>query len=170
MASCEMCGKEVPLAAYEIEGVRLQLCAGCGKMGTPLEPAAEAAQVRPRSALDPLGSPAPRASRRAGPALPAPDVLEGGPLELAEDYGRRIATARNAKGWSHEELGKVLNERKSIVAQLEGQTFRPSPQMIGKLERVLGVRLLEPVEGAAAPRRGHSGPMTLGDLVGRKRT
>ena len=169
VASCEMCGKETALATYEIEAVQLRLCASCGKVGIPLDPPAHEAQRAPR---DPLQSAPQRRvdhHRRSSGAAPRTDVLEGGPLELAEDYGKRIASARNAKGWTQEELGKRLNERKSIITQLEAQTFRPSPPMISRLERVLGVRLIEAVEGSAPPQRGRSGSMTLGDLVSRKR-
>jgi putative transcription factor len=74
---------------------------------------------------------------------------------LVEDYGRRIKTAREAKGLSQEDLAKLLNEKLSLIKKVEGEKVTPPPLLIRKLEHLLKVKLLEhakEVEEVSPPR------------------
>lgn len=136
---CEMCGKEASAThRTEIEGSILRVCESCRRFG----------QV-----LDPLIAPAPSAAPGARPSAPhAPgggrrtmeerDIYADMPeMELAQDWGKRIRTARESKGWTQEELGKRLNEKKSLVLKLESGNFRPPDETVRKVENLLKVRL-----------------------------
>ncbi len=138
---CEMCGKEVEATSrVRIERSVLSLCAECAKFGTPLDPppatAAAATSSGPRPAVG-----ATRAS--AGPRrLEERDLYtEIGELELAPDWGRRVRLAREGLGWTPEELGKRLNEKKSVVLKVETGGIHPPDELVRKLERLLKVRL-----------------------------
>ncbi|HYK92692.1 MAG TPA: multiprotein-bridging factor 1 family protein [Thermoplasmata archaeon] len=145
---CEMCGKEVATPnRVRVEGSVLMLCADCSKYGTVLAGPALA---------PPAGEgPAPsgtieqrlvRGSRR----LEERDLFRELPdLELAEDWPKRIRLAREKLGWSPEDFGKKLNEKKSIVLKLEAGQFRPPDTMIPRLEHLLKIRLR--ADAAAKP-------------------
>ena len=139
---CEMCGSEVASTSrVRIEQSVLQLCPACAKFGTVLDP--------PPAAAPPTGSGAPRrGSTPATRAAAGPRRLEErdlyqeiGELELASDWGRKVRVAREALGWNPEELGKRLNEKKSVVLKIESGSLHPPDTLVRKLEHLLKVRL-----------------------------
>jgi putative transcription factor len=148
---CEMCGKEVPSThRIEIEGSVLRVCESCRKFGKLLDPliapsATNAAAPRPFNG--PVGAPV-RTGRRSTEER---DVFAEVPeMELAADWGLRIRVAREARNWTQEELGKRLNEKKSLVLKLESGNFRPPDETIRKVESLLKIRLrADPREGGA---------------------
>ena len=148
---CEMCGKDVVATGrIRIEGTVLNLCGDCARFGEPIDPVPAAAA--------PSGSPA-RAppSPSGGARLGAPrrrleerDLYqEIGELELAPDWGRRVRVAREAHAWTPEDLGKKLNEKKSVVLKIESGNFHPPDALVRKLEHLLKVRLR--ADAAATP-------------------
>lgn len=139
---CEMCGNDVPATSrIQVERSVLNLCPSCAKFGLPLDPppAPPVAPTGPRAAR-PLVA-ATRAS--TGPRrMEERDLYqEIGELELAPDWGQRVRVAREALGWTPEELGKKLNEKKSVVLKVEAGGFHPPDLLVRKLERLLKVRL-----------------------------
>lgn len=148
---CEMCGKETPVTGrVRIEGTVLNVCDACARFGERVDPA-------PAPSGPPVGG-----ARSRAPLLP---VRPGGPrrleerdlyqeigeMELAPDWGKRVRVAREARTWTPEELGKKLNEKKSIVLKIESGSFRPPDALVRKLERLLQVRLRADAE-PAGPR------------------
>ena len=139
---CEMCGNDVPATSrIRIERSVLLLCPNCAKFGVPLDPP-PAAPARPAPAV--AGRPmvaatrAPSGRRR----LEERDLYqEIGELELAPDWGHRVRAARDKMGWSPEDLGKKLNEKKSVVLKIETGDFHPPDALVRKLEHLLKVRL-----------------------------
>ena len=53
--------------------------------------------------------------------------------------GRRIAAARNAKGWSQEYLGQQIGVSQQAIAKYEGPTGDISGEKLIQLSGVLGV-------------------------------
>ncbi len=150
---CEMCGKETDgIQRVRVEGTDLRLCAQCARFGTPLDPPPAPAAGSPAFAPSASAARAPAAATRPAVArrrLEERDLYqEIGELELADDWGRRVRTAREARGWTPEELGKQLNEKKSVVLKLEAGSFRPSDELVRKLEHLLKVRLRAEPEAA----------------------
>jgi len=139
---CEMCGNEVEATSrVRIEQSVLQLCPSCAKFGTLLDPPPAAASGPPSAAAR---RPASSAVLRA----PRPRRLEErdlyteiGELELAPDWGHRVRKAREALTWTPEELGKRLNEKKSVVLKIETGDLHPPDALVRKLEHLLKVRL-----------------------------
>jgi putative transcription factor len=66
---------------------------------------------------------------------------EIGELQLADDWGQRVRHAREALTWTPEELGKRLNEKKSVVLKIESGGLHPTDALVRKLEHLLKVRL-----------------------------
>jgi putative transcription factor len=148
---CEMCGKEVPSThRIEIEGSVLRVCESCRKFGKLLDPLIAPSATNaaaPRQFNGPVGAPV-RTGRRSTEER---DVFAEVPeMELAADWGLRIRVAREARNWTQEELGKRLNEKKSLVLKLESGNFRPPDETIRKVESLLKIRLrADPREGGA---------------------
>src|SRR5438034_514647 len=161
MASCEMCGKEVPsLRRAIIEGTMMSVCGSCVKFG--VEQAGAANEVTGRSRVTQS------LDRRAVRAKPR-DVYSEMQEELVEDYGDRVKRARTAKGYTLEQLGEKLKERRDTLANVESGKYHPEEALIKKLEREFGIKLKEKPEvpsgmggksfsGAAAG----DNPLTLG--------
>ena len=139
---CEMCGNDVESTSrIRIEQSVLQLCPGCAKFGTPVDPLPTPVEEAPRPTR---GTPAPGAPRPATRRrrLEERDLYaEIGELELAQDWGQRVRKAREALLWTPEELGKRLNEKKSVVLKIESGGLHPPDALVRKLEHLLKVRL-----------------------------
>jgi len=139
---CEMCGKEVPLTSrVRLERSVLSLCPDCARFGTPVDPVPTPAPV----ASGPMGfRPGMLVTKPSGPRrrLEERDLYqEIGEMELAPDWNKRIRVAREARHWTPEELGKKLNEKKSVVLKIESGGFRPPDALVRKIEHLLQVRL-----------------------------
>jgi len=149
---CEMCGNEVETTSrIRIEQSVLQLCPNCAKFGSPVDPPppAAAAVARPARAGVP---PAPPRLAPRGRRLEERDLYtEIGELELASDWGQRVRRAREALTWTPEELGKRLNEKKSVVLKIESGAIHPPDALVRKLEHLLKVRLRAEPEPASKP-------------------
>jgi len=143
---CEMCGEDVPATnAVRVEGSTLQLCPNCAKFGVAVAPPVLPAGSAPRPTAD-----APRPFARAGRRVEERDLYTELPeMELAPDWGKRIRVAREALTWTPDDLGKKLNEKKSVILKLEAGSFRPPDSTIRKVERLLRIRLRADPEPAA---------------------
>ena len=147
---CELCGKETPLTSrIRIEGTILNVGPECVRFGERIDPppspsGAATAALRPRPGVGPVR---PAGGRR----LEERDLYqEIGEMELAPDWPKRVRTAREARTWTPEDLGKKLNEKKSVVLKIESGNFRPPDDLVRKLERLLQVRLRAEAEPASS--------------------
>jgi putative transcription factor len=156
---CEMCGQEVPrLRKITIEGSVLSVCSNCVKFGSGSSSKGEGEATVPDTITERLE----RRERR----LKTRDVFESTQKELALDYSSRIRKGRQSKGMSQEDLGKKINEKKSVVAKLEHGDMRPDEKLIRKLERALDISLKETLTKAPAPQKTETPHgMTLGDFI-----
>lgn len=57
------------------------------------------------------------------------------------DVGRLIQQNRQAKGFTQKELATKINEKPQVINDYEAGRAIPNQQIMGKLERVLGVKL-----------------------------
>ncbi|MCI4335889.1 MAG: multiprotein-bridging factor 1 family protein [Thermoplasmata archaeon] len=138
---CEMCGQDVEsINQVRVEGTILRLCPNCSRFGTVLAaPAAASSGGGPRAGPT---SPLEERLARGGRRLAERDLFRELPdMDLAPDWFKRIRIAREKLTWSPEELGKKLNEKKSVVLKMESGSFRPPDTMIPKLEHLLRIRL-----------------------------
>lgn len=138
---CEMCGKDTDsLTPVRVEGSVLELCADCAKFGQAVvRPAAAVVTARDRDD----DYPEPRAGIVLRPRRTEErDVFSDMPeMELSPDWSKRIRQQRERLGWTPEEFGKRLNEKKSLVLKLESGSFRPPDATLRKVERLLKIRL-----------------------------
>ena len=149
---CEMCGKEVSVTSrVRVEGTVLHVCAECARFGELIDPPPAPPAVPGSEGRSRPSAPIAR-SQGPGRRLEERDLYTDiGELELAPDWGRKVRVAREARTWTPEELGKRLNEKKSVVLKIESGSFHPPDALVRKLERLLQVRLRADVEPPASP-------------------
>lgn len=141
-----------------IEGAKLTVCGECSKHGKIIYE-----EAKPKTDLlkpKPIFSNIP--SKK--PAETTWDITQ----ELVEDFGAKIRYAREKLGLSHEELGKKLNEKVSVIKKIETGKVKPDNVLIAKLEHTLKIKLLAPLNEEKIPTKipkPINRELTLGDLI-----
>ena len=162
---CEVCGRKIygkPVTAL-IEGAKLTVCNECSKHGTIVI-------EKPKQAPVPLKTKTtatmPLKTQSAGKPL---KNVEGSTLELVEGFDAKIRQAREKLGLTHEELGKRISEKVSVLKKIETGKMTPDNKLAAKLEHTLKIKLLVPASEEKAQRatvpKTPSRELTLGDLV-----
>ncbi len=140
-----------------IEGARLTVCVECSKHGKVVyaEPAA------PRQALKKPQAPITMVQRK--PLVAQVQITQ----EVAEDYASKIRVAREKLMLTHEELGKRINEKASVLRNLEVGKMAPNNQLASKLEHMLKIKLLVPISEEKVNQipKSANQELTLGDIV-----
>ncbi len=157
---CEMCGMEVPkLHKTSIEGSNLSVCQNCLKFGSLSNQSINGLEMSHKPTIEQI-------LERREKRLKTKDVFDEVQEELALDYPKRIQIARTSQGMSQDELGKKINEKKSVVAKLESGNMIPDEKLIKKLERALDISLKEKIAIQALPKhKEESRGFTLGDFI-----
>lgn len=151
-----MCGREAQLVKARIEGTELEVCQECTKFGEVIE------KPDIKTKTIPIGRPSRPIPKRK-------EIIQ----VILPDYAQKIRQAREKMGLKQEEFAKKLNEKASIMQKIESGQFKPSIDMARKLERRLGIRLVDQYdEGGeipiASPKRKEEG-FTMADFIKDKR-
>lgn len=89
--------------------------------------------------------------------------------ELTEGYASKIRIAREKLALSHEDLGKKINEKASLLRHIETGKVAPNNQLASKLEHALRIQLMVPIADEKSTTQVHRAAaneeMTLGDLI-----
>lgn len=142
---CEVCGRTIEKPFYvKIEGSEMRTCDSCSKFGVQIK----------------------RQEQKKQATFKYPQLREEKTIEYVENYGEAIRNARQRRGLTQEELGKLINEKMSVIARLESEKMVPTAELAKKLEKALDIQLLEELEeekitGARAP----TGELTIGDVI-----
>uniref|UniRef100_A0A914VGC1 HTH cro/C1-type domain-containing protein n=1 Tax=Plectus sambesii TaxID=2011161 RepID=A0A914VGC1_9BILA len=67
--------------------------------------------------------------------------------------GKVLQQARQAKEWSQKDLATKINEKPQIVAEYENGKALPNQEILGKMERILGIRLRGKEMGQPLPQK-----------------
>jgi putative transcription factor len=162
---CEMCGEEIrgPAKLVRVEGAELSVCSRCGRFGTEVQ------QVRRTDIRAPQKGPGARpvVAPAAGKAPVRKkrdmfDFIEG---DIVDDYAARIRHAREAKGLSQKDLAMQMMEREHLVRKIENSELIPEEGVRRKLEKALGIRLLEGPVTESEKKAANVLAPTLGDLT-----
>ncbi len=187
---CEMCGAPITGRAYRIyvEGTEMIVCERCYRRY--MERARRTGSDEPlrfriasggsRARLEEPVAAEPVAARRSEPRRQparraAPRRRGGGGLgglekfEVVEDYAIRVRRARERLGLTQKELALKVKVSENVIKRIEAGTLVPPIDLARRLERVLGVKLLEPVaELEEEPEEAGGGGefyLTLGDIA-----
>jgi len=163
---CEACGNQIFGRGWSvvIEGAKLIVCSECARFSSKSAP-----QLPKQQIVTALKKPTPtprniaphtiahRTSRREAP------VRED--IELVEDYGPLVRKARENIGLTHDDLGRKIGERVSILQKLEKGKMVPDQALARRLEHTLKITLLQPTPKASGEFKEKHLESTLGDIV-----
>lgn len=158
---CEMCGKSVATRRYMVDKTVMNLGIECSKYGQPLDgTAAAGSQAAIHQNLE----------KRAGRNVSRNVFDAQTPLVLVDNFGQKIHKAREAKGLTHEQLGNKVSARVPELKHIEAGKLRPGDELVKKLEKELGITLMEAIEGpppvvSGVKKAGPSQGLTIGDLL-----
>lgn len=162
---CEVCGQKIHGKPYRvmIEGAKLTVCGKCAKLGKIIweEP-------KPKTPTLRMKTPTRHLTLKTKSRKPPQAVAES-TLELIEDFDVKIRQARRKLRLSHEDLGKKISEKVSVLKKIETGKMTPDNKLATKLEHTLKIKLLvqhseEKVPKAKVPKPV-SRELTLGDLI-----
>lgn len=165
---CEVCGRKIhsdPVQAV-IEGARLTVCVECSKHGKVL--LHEEADIRtPQSPTRP-SQPSPTKSYIHIPTIQKKPPIAQVQLstELIDGFASKIRVAREKLALTHEDLGKKINEKASLLKHIETGKVAPNNQLATKLEHALKIKLMVPIADekvTTLPKTSEG--LTLGDLI-----
>ncbi|HOP08774.1 MAG TPA: multiprotein bridging factor aMBF1 [Candidatus Methanofastidiosa archaeon] len=155
---CEICGREFGGNGFKIivEGAELKVCPNCKKFGT----APNVKRKVPQGGAPPGFGPASK-PKTSGPRRP-----KDRSLELVEDYNVLVKNRREEMGLSQSDLGKLVNEKESLIHRIETKNIRPSTKVAKKLEKALDLKLLESIEDVdVESKRSLNQGLTIGDII-----
>jgi putative transcription factor len=148
---CEMCGRETAVVRASIEGTEMNVCNECAQFGARLS-----APVRP------MPAPVSRPPRPQPRSRAVETVVE----MVAEDCAEKVKSARERLGLKQEDFAKRIQEKESVVHNIESGRFKPPLELARKLERFLKIQLVEKYEEKGEPTSKTSREgMTIGDLL-----
>lgn len=164
---CEVCGRKIRDAPTRvvIEGAKLTVCTECSKHGktTWEEPTKSTFPPQRQTGVSVHGTPI------SGPIQIRKRVVTARvdtSQEVVSNYSELIRESRERLGYSHEDLGKKINEKESVLRKIETGKMSPNDQLISKLEHTLKIKLLVPVgeEKVSLPKAA-AHELTLGDVI-----
>jgi len=171
---CEVCGRKIhdePVKAV-IEGAKLTVCLECSKHGRVI--LHEVADFSAPQRTTATASTYP-ASSSTKSTIHIPTIQKKPPVaqvklstELTEGYAVKIRVAREKLALSHEDLGKKINEKASLLRHIETGKVAPTNLLASKLEHALRIQLMVPIADEKSTTQVHrvaNEEMTLGDLV-----
>ena len=148
--NCDLCGKTTEdLAKAIIEGVQLDVCKECARFGKIIS------QPKRIGAKEQI-----RHMQRQVQQKEEKTEL------LAENYAEIIKKKRESIGMTQKDFASKINEKEATVHKIETGAFKPPIPLVKKLEKVLGVKLIEEYEERhEASKDKRTEGFTLGDFI-----
>ena len=133
------------------------VCSECAKLGSGYW------EAKPQRRAKRITKPQPKLSIHRKKQRPT--VTEA--LELVGDFGLRVRRAREELELSHEDLGRKIQEKVSVLRKIESGKMVPDFALAEKLEHALKIKLRVPPSESKTQLTSSSVPRgkTLGDLV-----
>ena len=142
-SKCEVCGKANATTKANIEGSVMQVCDTCKKSGIEIEPERTY-----------------NYSKAAAKAKSSETELY-----VVPDYAQKIKHARLQLDMTQGELADKINERHTIISNIESGKREPTIKCAKKLERTLHIELLEELNSEAIINTSDKKEFTLGDMI-----
>lgn len=147
---CDICGKNHATAIAIVEGAEVGVCPKCARFGKVLHSLASIGD----------GSTGITGIVTTRPPIETEDIIEG--------YGEIIRKRRESMGLPLAVIAEKISEKESYLKHIEHGTTMPSIAIAKKLEKELGVKLIEVIREEITPTpskpQGFSEP-SLGDLL-----
>lgn len=150
MVDCDMCGKKnISPVKTKIEGTVMSVCPACSKYGEKLVDHSKTVS---------------NFTTRRNVTRVDPDANKF----IVKNYGALIKQARESKNFKQEQVAKYLNEKESIIHNIESGHLKPSFKLARKFERFFSIKLIEEVkESSEIPEQGSkkASGLTMEDLM-----
>ena len=143
-----MCGKsEERLFKTLIEEVEMGVCSSCSKFG---------------KVMHAIGSPIKNIPKKTFAQEPQEEKIS----LIVDGYADIIKKKREGRGLSQKDFALKLNEKESTIHKIETGHIEPSISLAQKIQRFLGVKLIEEVEEKHEKiKRKEDVGFTLGDFI-----
>ncbi|HWQ64140.1 MAG TPA: multiprotein bridging factor aMBF1 [Methanospirillum sp.] len=157
---CEMCGAESkgPLKRVRIEGAELSVCSNCAKYGTELPGAAKSPAAPASRATGYTQASVPQARRSR-------DLFDQLGGDLVEDYADQIRNARLKLGISQKDLALAMMEKELLIKKIEKGELIPEEDVRKKIEKELGIKLIEDSSLESLDIHQSKMTTTMGDVI-----
>lgn len=135
MASCEICGIQIIDNGERVyvEGNLLTVCKACSKRGKPSNNQQNIQRKLP--------------ARPKKIEKPDKITFEDSAI-LVKDFSEVIRNSRMSKGFTHEQLGFLIQERASLLRKIESGSLKPDEVLAKKLERFFRINLYTEVDSS----------------------
>ena len=150
MTECGICGKGESKIIAIVEGVMLTVCNDCAHYGKVLK----VKELEEQKEI--------KVVKKA--SYPESDEI------IVKDYSERIKKAREDLHLKQEELARRIAEKESVIHHMESGDLVPSLALARKLEKSLGIILIEitQLEREKSRINFRDEALTIGDLLKKK--
>ena len=139
-----MCGKDTELYNTAIEGTHMSVCKDCAKYGTILNRMKVAAPQKKKPVV-----------------VSTQEISE----TVVGNIGELLKRKREALGMSQKDFASKIAEKESSLHKMETGTLVPTMERARKLEKMLGLKLVEEITDELVTEKKDTSVMTLGDFV-----
>lgn len=155
MPQCEICGKATALCKCIIEGCEMSVCNVCSKYGERTSDFSMPSNIKNKDAKKEKPMERNKESEKE--------------IAVSSGAGSRIKDARERKGLTQDQLAKAVAEKSSVIQRIESGHMAPAIATAEKLEKFLGIKIVEEVEAAEIRKEapGDEG-FTIADLLKKK--
>lgn len=156
-----MCGAQDALFIAAIEGSEMNVCYKCSKYGKIIKRIKTEKEIKKEK--EQVKTFIKKKQQRIDEDE---DIME----LIVMNYSNIVKDKRAEMGLTQEQLAKRLKEKTSVIQKIESGSFRLSIPLARKIEKNLGVILIEKVKdvkkgGTKADKRN----LTIGDMINFKR-
>ncbi len=119
MSNCELCGKGTATVQAAIEGSMLTICNTCSKYGNVVKILPTTTQTK----------------EKIKKIMQEPATVR----MVMKNYGMTVKQAREQLQLTQEQLGLQLNEKESVIHNIEAEHLEPNIVLAKKLEHTLHI-------------------------------
>ena len=145
MAACEMCGKEDEIVTALVEGVQLSVCQNCSAFGKIIKKPISVKKMPDVKKIP----------------LQEREIIQS----IREEYSSLIKGKREKMGLKQKEFAKFLSEKESMIHKIESGLYVPSLALARKIEKQLGISLVEEREVLPQHMKTKKETFTIGDII-----
>ncbi|MAF34333.1 TIGR00270 family protein [Candidatus Woesearchaeota archaeon] len=139
MQPCELCGKNPAAHTADVEGSTMEVCKGCASFGKIIE--------QPKVV-----------EKKVKVAAPEQGIVG--------DFSQLLKQARESKDMTQLDFSKFVAVKESMIHQFETGHLSPSLEQAAKLEKKLGITLVETIEPTKISlASGKEKDLTIGDIL-----
>ena len=146
-----MCGAKDQLFKTEVEGSVLSICEQCSKYGKVISRIKTEDEIK-------------HEEKRK---IKFKKEKKEEPVEMiAENFASLIKNSREKLNLKQEDVARKINEKESLIHHIESGKTEPSIKLAKKLEKCLGIKLIEYEMLDYTPEKHESSEgITIGDLI-----